>query len=63
MRPAHCPAIAVELQDEFRAAVLAYYREVERCSFRLLEAFCAGLGMERTALHHLFEVGCGLLFL
>ncbi|KAI3436008.1 hypothetical protein D9Q98_002065 [Chlorella vulgaris] len=42
-------------QDEFRAAVLAYYREVERCSFQLLEAFCAGLGMERTALHHLFE--------
>lgn len=46
-------------QPEFRAAVMAYYAEVERCSFRLLEAFCVGLGMERTALHHLFQVGAG----
>lgn len=44
------------LQPEFRAAVMAYFAEVERCSFRLLEAFCEGLGMEQTALHHLFQV-------
>ncbi|EFN50719.1 hypothetical protein CHLNCDRAFT_10090, partial [Chlorella variabilis] len=42
-------------QPEFRAAVMAYFAEVERCSFRLLEAFCEGLGMEQTALHHLFQ--------
>ncbi|KAL4448553.1 hypothetical protein ABPG75_005772 [Micractinium tetrahymenae] len=44
-----------EGQPEFRAAMTAYYGEMERCSFRLLEAFCLGLGLERTALHHLFE--------
>ena len=34
----------------------AYLAEVESCAFRLLEAFCLGLGMPPTALHHLFEV-------
>lgn len=42
-------------QPELRAAMMEYYAEVERCSFRLLEAFCLGLGLERTALHHLFK--------
>jgi isopenicillin N synthase-like dioxygenase len=44
------------LQPELRAAVMAHFAEMERCAFRLLEAFCLGLGMERTALHHLFQV-------
>ena len=35
----------------------AYLAEMERCAFRLLEAFCLGLGMPPSALHHLFEVG------
>lgn len=44
--------------------MMAYYNEVERCSFRLLEAFCLGLGLERTALHHLFQARpAGLLHL
>lgn len=42
-------------QPEFHAAMRAYYAEMERCSFRLLEAFCLGLGLPPSALHHLFQ--------
>ena len=51
--------VAPVMQPEFRGAMLAYFTEMERCSFRLLEAFCAGLGMPTTTLHGLFEVRGG----
>lgn len=32
-----------------------YFQEVTRVAFRLLEVFAIGLGLEPTALHHLFQ--------
>lgn len=33
----------------------AWLREMERCSFKLLEAFCLGLGLPAEALHPVFQ--------
>lgn len=41
-------------QPEFQAAMKAYFAEMERCSARLLEAFCVGFGLPRHALDSLF---------
>lgn len=44
----------------------AYFAEMERCSGRLLDAFCVGFGLPRGALHPLFQVGgawCCVTFL
>lgn len=48
------------LQPEFQEALAAYFVEMQRCGFRLLEAFCAGLGLPTTTLHPLFEVSSRL---
>ncbi len=37
----------------------AYFAEMERCSARLLEAFCVGFGLPAGALHPFFEVRRG----
>jgi isopenicillin N synthase-like dioxygenase len=33
----------------------AYIREMSRVSFKLLEVFALGLGLQPTALHHMFQ--------
>ncbi|KAI7845092.1 hypothetical protein COHA_001457 [Chlorella ohadii] len=40
---------------EGQAAMKAYFAEMERCSARLLEAFCVGFGLPARALHPYFE--------
>ena len=54
-----CPltlAVAAVAQDEFKATMKAYFGEMVRSSFKLMEAFCIGLGIEPHTLRPLFEV-------
>lgn len=39
----------------------AYFIECTRCAFKLLEAFCIGLNLDPSTLHHLFEGGIGFM--
>lgn len=37
----------------------AYFDEMSRVSFKLLEAFCSALAIPLDSMHHLFDVGGG----
>jgi isopenicillin N synthase-like dioxygenase len=45
--------------QSFKPALDAYFAEMTRCAFKLLQAFCLGLGLPPDALRRLFERGIG----
>jgi len=48
-----------ENHPEFKKTLDEYFNEMQRCAFKLTEAFCVALGLEAKALHGLFEGGVG----
>ena len=44
------------MQGEFQAVMTAYLNEMSHVSFKLLEAFCLGLGLPAQTLRPVFEV-------
>ncbi|EFN51620.1 hypothetical protein CHLNCDRAFT_9789, partial [Chlorella variabilis] len=58
--PAHAPVLSSpnqwpEGEEEFRSVLSAYFSEMSRVSFKLLQAFSLGLGLPPDAMHHLFQ--------
>ena len=45
------------MQAHFRATMEAYFGEMSRVSFKLLEAFSQALGLPLDTMHHMFQVG------